>query len=131
MSLPGMLGFLALQFIILKTMQVANKAAVTLFAKSHSRRALVVRDVRDRNGNKLGLIVEPHDTTESGIIAAAQRATDRMYAEYPEASNIESRIGATDATGRPKWCVSPNFEHIAEIGTDEASYIWGDVASAL
>ena len=105
--------------------------AVTLFTKSYDRRALVVRDVRDRNGNKLGLIVEPHDTTESGIIAAAQRATDRMYAEYPEASNIESRIGATDGTGKPKWCVSPNFEHIAEIGTDEASYIWGDVASAL
>jgi hypothetical protein len=108
-------------------MQRANKATVALFRKSHDRRALVIRDVRDRSGNKLGLIVEPHDTTEGGIIAAAQRATDRMYAEYPEASNIESRIGATDATGSPKWSISPNFKHIAEIGTDEASFIWGDV----
>lgn len=112
-------------------MQRANNAAVTVFAKSHDGRALVVRDVRDRNGNRLGLIVEPHDTTESGIIAAAQRATDQMSAEYPEASNIQSRIGATDATGRPKWSVSPNFQHIAEIRTVEASYIWGHVPSAV
>jgi len=112
-------------------MQRAKKASVTLFTKSHGRRALVVRDVRDRNGNKLGLIVEPHDTTEDGIIAAAKRATDQMYAQYPEASNIESRIGATDATGRPRWSISPNFQHMAEIGTDEASHIWGGVASAV
>ncbi len=101
--------------------------AYLVFAKSVDWCDVVVRDVRDRNGNRLGTIVEPHDTTEDGIIAAAQRATDRMYEEYPEASNIQSRIGATDATGRPQWSVSPNFKHIAEIGTDEASYIWGNV----
>jgi hypothetical protein len=103
--------------------------AYRVFAKSVDRRDVVVRDVRDRNGNKLGTMVEPHDSTEAGVIAAAQRATDRMFAKYPEASNIQSRIGATDATGRPKWSISPNFKHLAEIGTDEASYIWGDVAS--
>lgn len=96
-------------------------------AKFSNRRNIVVRDVRDRNGNRLGTIVEPHDSTEDGIIAAAQRANDRMYEEFSEASNIQSRIGATDATGRPKWSISPNFKHIAEIGTDEAAYIWGNV----
>jgi len=96
-------------------------------AKFVNRCNIVVRDVRDRNGNKLGTVVEPHDATEAGVIAAAQRATDRMYEEYPEASNIQSRIGATDASGRPNWSISPNFKHIAEIGTDEASYIWGNV----
>jgi hypothetical protein len=96
-------------------------------AKSVNSRNIVVRDVRDMNGYRLGTIVEPHDSTEDGIIAAAQRATDRMYEEFSEASNIQSRIGATDATGRPKWSISPNFKHIAEIGTDEASYIWGNV----
>lgn len=101
--------------------------ACLVFAKSVDRRNVVVRDVRDRNGNRLGTIVEPHDTTEDDIVAAAERATHRMYEEYPEASNIQSRIGATDATGRLKWCVSPNLKHIAEIGTDEASYIWGNV----
>jgi hypothetical protein len=95
--------------------------------ESVNRGNIVVRDVRDRNGNRLGTIVEPHDSTEDGIIAAAQRATDRMYEEFSEASNIQSRIGATDTTGRPQWSVSPNFKHIAEIGTDEASYIWGNV----
>jgi hypothetical protein len=93
------------------------------------RRNIVVRDIRDRNGSCLGAVVERHDGTEAGIITAAQRATDRMYADYPEASNIESRIGATDATGKPRWSISPNFSHLAEIGTDEAAYIWGDVTS--
>lgn len=101
------------------------------FAKSINYRNVVVRDVRDGNGNKLGTVLEPHDGTETGVIAAAARATDRMYAEYPKASNIQSRIGATDATGRPKWSISPNFKHLAEVGTDEASYIWGDVASRV
>lgn len=86
---------------------------------------VVVRDVRDRDGHKLGRLIEPHDGTESGVIAAAQRVSDRMFVEYSDASNIESRLCATDASGKPKWAVSPNFLHIAEVGTDEASYIWG------
>jgi hypothetical protein len=88
---------------------------------------VVVRDVRDRDGHKLGRLIEPHDGTESGVIAAAQRVSDRMFVEYSDASNIESRLCATDASGKPKWAVSPNFLHIAEVGTDEASYIWGDL----
>jgi hypothetical protein len=90
---------------------------------------IVVRDIRDRNGIRLGTVVERHDGTEAGILSAAQRATDRMYADYPEASNIESRLGATDKTGKPRWSISPNFNHLAEIGTDEAAYIWGNVTS--
>ena len=97
------------------------------FATAAHRVNVVIRDVRDNSGMKLGTVVETHDSTEAGVIRSAKRATARMYAEYPGASNIESRIGATDATGRPKWSVSPNFQHIAEIGTDEASYIWGSV----
>ena len=88
---------------------------------------VVVRNVRDRDGNKLGCVIEPHDGTEVGVIVAARVATDRMYAEYSEASNIESRICATDVSGKPKWAVPPNFLHLAEIGTEEASYIWGDL----
>jgi|SRR5579864_8997949 len=91
----------------------------------HTHRNLVVRDVRDSYGNKLGTVVEPHDGTETGVILAAQRATEKMYAEYPEASNIQSRIGATDENGNPAWSISPNFRHLAQIGTDEAHYIWG------
>lgn len=86
---------------------------------------VVVRDVRDRDGVKLGRVVEPHEGTEAGVVAAAQRASERMWVEYSDASNVESRICATDASGRVRWAVSPNFLHIAEVGTEEAAYIWG------
>jgi hypothetical protein len=102
------------------TTEVRNKrSALALF---HGN--VVLRDVRDRSGNRLATLVEPHDGTENGVIAAAQRATDRMYAEYPEASNIQSLICATDAAGALKWSISPNFRHLAEVGTDDACDIW-------
>jgi len=104
-----------------------TKRSAQMLARSFLPCNIVVRDVRDRAGNKIGTVVEHHDGTEAGVIAAAQRATDRMYAEYSEASNIQSRIGATDGTGNPMWSVSPNLQHIAQIGTDEARYIWGEI----
>ena len=63
---------------------------------------VVIREVRDRESVILGSIVEPHDGTPEGVIAAAQAATDRMYAEFGTASNGESRMCATDATGNPR-----------------------------
>jgi len=63
---------------------------------------IVVRDVRERDGRKLGRIIQPHDGTEPGVITAARTATDRMYAEFSASSNIQSRICATDSTGSPK-----------------------------
>jgi hypothetical protein len=33
---------------------------------------VVVRDVRDRDSQKLGTIIHPHDGTEAGVIAAAR-----------------------------------------------------------
>jgi hypothetical protein len=87
---------------------------------------VVVRDVRDRDGVKLGRIIERHDGTEAGIVSAAQKLSERMFAEYSSASNVGSRICATDTNGKVRWAVSPNFLHIAEVGTDEAAYIWGE-----
>ncbi len=84
----------------------------------------VVRDVRDRDSRELGWVIEPHDGTEAGVIAAAEAATDRMYSEFATASNVESRICATDASGNPRWAVAPNFCSLAEVGTEEARYIW-------
>jgi hypothetical protein len=92
---------------------------------------VVVRDVRDREGRKLGRIIQPHNGTESGVITAAQTVTDRMYAEFSAASDIQSRICATDSSGNAKWAVSPNFLHLAEVGTDEARYIWSGPGSAV
>lgn len=93
------------------------------------RRSVVVRDVRDRSGARLCILVARHDGTVSGITTAARQVTDRMYADCPDASNIESLIVATDDTGKPKWAISPNFSHLGEIGTDDAAYIWGDVTA--
>jgi hypothetical protein len=94
-------------------------------------RNVAVREVRDRDGGQLGRVIQPHDGTEPGVITAAQAATDRMYAEFSTASNIQSRICATDSTGNPKWAVSPNFLHLAQVGTEEAKYIWGGPCSAV
>jgi len=88
--------------------------------------------VRDRDGNLLGTIINRHDGTAAGIIAAARIASEQMYLDYPEASNIQSRIGATDADGVLRWSISPNFRHLAEIGTDQAEYIWtGELTKGL
>jgi hypothetical protein len=38
---------------------------------------VVVRDVRDRDGVKIGRVVEPHEGTEDGVIAAAHWTTSR------------------------------------------------------
>jgi hypothetical protein len=92
---------------------------------------VVVRDVRDRDGRRLGRVIQPHDGTETGVIIEAQAATDRMYAEFSAASNIQSRICATDSSGKAKWAVSPNFLHLAEVGTDEALYVWGGPGGAV
>jgi len=90
---------------------------------------IVVREVRDRDGNRLGTVVEPHDGTPAGILAAARRASGQMFINYASASNIQSRIGATDVDGAPRWSISPNFRHLAEVGTDEARYTWGDLTA--
>ncbi len=90
---------------------------------------LVVRDVRDFEGHSIAVLTEPYDGTESGAIEAARRVSERMFREYPRASNIESRIGATDEQGNPKWAISPNFRSISEVGTKDAAYTWGDLSA--
>lgn len=76
----------------------------------------VFREVRDFNGNVLGYIAEPHDGTEVGIMNAAKKlSAERIGERFPNASNAESRIRATDASGQPTWDVSPNFKHLTEI----------------
>jgi hypothetical protein len=102
-----------------------RKGNNTVLARQPSRlNNVVIRDACDREGRRLGRVTRPHDGTLEGIVAAARAATERMYADFSTASNIESRICATDANGKPRWAVSPNFLHVGEIGTDEASYIW-------
>jgi hypothetical protein len=95
-------------------------------ATRNPRANVVIRDVRDRDGNKLGDIIEPYDGTETGARKAAERASNRMWDGYQDASNIQSRIGATDENGRPKWAISPNFAHISPVDTAEGRATFGD-----
>ena len=87
-------------------------------------RNVVIRQVCDYDGIALGVVVELHDGTPEGIIQAARRATERMFAEHSAASNIQSRMLASDSDGLPRWSISPNFQQLAEIDTEEARYIW-------
>ncbi|SRR5579884_3267600 len=110
-----------------------NMNARATLAKGHSRtscrasvryRNVVIRQVCDREGNVIGVIGETHDGTPEGIIHGASKATEQMFAQYDCASNIQSRMIASDSNGLPRWSISPNFQHLAEINTDEALYIW-------
>jgi len=76
---------------------------------------VVIREACDRDGIVLGHLVASHDGTPEGIVAAARRATQRMFDAFADVSNVNSRIIATDASGRPRWSVSPNFAVIEEL----------------
>ncbi len=87
-------------------------------AASRNRAAapnVVIREACDRDGIVLGHLVASHDGTPEGIVAAARRATARMFDAFADACNVNSRIIATDASGRPRWSVSPNFAVIEEL----------------
>ena len=77
----------------------------------------VIRQVQDRAGHVLGYIAAKHDGTPVGMITAAKAVTDRMFWVFDDASNINSAIIATDASGVPRWMISPNFRFITEIET--------------
>jgi N12 class adenine-specific DNA methylase len=94
-------------------------------AAKDSRANVVIRDVRSSNGAKLGDLIEPYDGTKEGAIKAAKRIEER-FDGYQDASNIQSRIGATDENGRPKWAISPNLQHISPVDTAEGRATFGD-----
>jgi hypothetical protein len=70
-------------------------------------------------------LITPHSGSINGIPDAAKRLSARMFTKYADVFNVESRIAATDIDGMLRWAVSPNFRSLAEIGTDDARYIWG------
>lgn len=90
----------------------------------------VIRDVCDSDGQRLDVLHAPYDGSVEDAVRVAENLTDLMYRCHEYASNIQSRILATDEYGRGKWAISPNFKHIAEAGTAEAAYIGGDLRFA-
>lgn len=85
---------------------------------------IVYSDVRDRDGRRLYVCAEPHDGTESGIMDAASKIRSRIIQDF-DASFCQSRIGASDEAGKPRWLISPNLRFLAEIGTPLGEYISG------
>jgi len=101
-------------------------AQPTAVAPKPKNANMVIRQVRDRNGNMLGTVMEPYDGTIEGARKAAEAATKRMYDEFPDAGNVASRMGATDENGNPKWAISPNFAYINPVDSLDGRATFGD-----
>lgn len=81
----------------------------------------VFREARGLNDQRLlGVFTARYDGTQQGAIEAAQEVSRQMFAEFPDAGNMVSRMGATDEDGRAKWMISPNFAHLPHVSTQEA-----------
>lgn len=78
-------------------------------------RNLVIRRACSRHGEVLGHLVEHHNGSHAGMVAAAKRVSRRMFEWYDEASNINSQIVATDEHGLPRWTISPNFRVVSQL----------------
>ena len=91
--------------------------------KPQNRPHMVVREVRDRDDKLLGYEYFPYDGTPEDALAKAELVTTQMWEKYPDASNMGSRILATGKDGKPLYVMSPNLQHVAEMGTPTANYI--------
>jgi hypothetical protein len=109
--------------------QPAKTEVATIDAKKLPPNS-VIREVRDNSGKSLGFIAIPHDGTIDGIKKVVKESERGMYEKYPEASGVQSRIGATDQNGDAGYVISPNGRNVAIAGTDEAKYILGDTSKA-
>jgi|GEM_PF-5433250 len=77
--------------------------SLLLHLQARKFRNVVVREVRDQESYILGRILQPHDGTEEGVVAAAQAATDRMYIEFSLAGRPQgtSRFSVRGARPNP------------------------------
>lgn len=110
---------------------VEQKQEVALSPQSKLQPDIVFREIRDFNGKVLGIETEKYDGTKEGARKAAATIESRLDEKYSDWSNVNSRIGATDKEGNPKYTVSPNLQNIKDVQseTDEARYTWGDIGA--
>lgn len=85
-------------------------------------------DARDYNANRIGVYCMGHDGSEEDMVNTARKLIGEL-GNYVEYSGIQSRLLASDEHGKPAYAISPNFLHIAEIGTPESRYIYGDLSA--
>ncbi len=75
----------------------------------------VIRWVKDRHGNSLATLMDRYDGTAEDARSKAKDVSRLMDRLYPEASHIQSQIGATDERGDPKFEISPNFKLVYDL----------------
>lgn len=86
-------------------------------------------EVRNRDGQRLGIEKMAYDGSPADAIKKAVLLDKAVADRYQDWSGIQSRWGATDSEGMLKYVISPNFRHIAEANTKEARYILGDISA--
>lgn len=87
-------------------------------------------DARDINANRISVYCMKHDGSEEDMVNTARKLMGEL-GNYVEYSGIQSRLLASDEHGNPAYAISPNFLHIAEIGTPESRYIYGDISARV
>ena len=92
---------------------------------------VVFREVVDFHDRILGYVFKEYDgkTKEDALNKAQSLTPEQIESRYPGFSNINSRMGATDAKGNPLFAISPNLRHVHHVleDRDAAMYNWGDI----
>ena len=82
----------------------------------------------DLQGRDLTVLTATYDGTAAGAREATRRLQHQADREgWPWSMSGTSWI-ATDDAGRAAWAISPNLQHVAAAGTDDAAYLLGDVS---
>lgn len=93
----------------------------------HDHRAkanLVFREIRDFNGEKMGLIMAHYDGTLEDAVEKAKKISNIIFDSFPQASNIQSKMGAYGKDGESRWTINPDFRCVAETEAKNAFLMW-------
>ena len=96
-----------------------------LLPNRNANKVIIV--IKDFDGNKVSVMSMKYDGSAEGAVKVAAILQAEAFLKYQRASNMESTIGTTDENGDPKWIISPNLRHVAEVKTKEARNIAGDI----
>lgn len=108
---------------------VAMSQKKAVLGDSPAKANLVFREIVDFNGVKINTLFARYDGTIEDAIRKAKNLSDLMFANFPQASNMNSQIGAYDENGKARWIISPNFKNIEEIASKDA-FLWGGLLAA-
>lgn len=97
--------------------QAVRQSGIALLDKGKGQPDTVYRDIYNLStGEPMGLMTEPYDGTLENLLSAWEKLQRRLP---HDASNSQSPIAATDASGRAKYYVSSNGRFITDLQTGE------------